>query len=136
VSLKRVYFCPIDLIYHKDGKAFTTPKGYPSDGASGAIDIYSYSWFAHDRACDVGAWDDGSPMTPKEASEMIAWYLKKEGRSFRSWYWKHATHKLGPKKLGVMGELIAYPELAGQIAMLDGGRDMLYHKEYVNIHAL
>jgi hypothetical protein len=124
---KRVYFCPIELVYKKGDKTFTTPKGYPSDGASGATDIYSYSWFAHDRACDVGEWDDGSKMTPREASEMLSWYLAQENRKLRAWYWRWTTRRwtriVG---IGKTGECPSFPELAGQIVLVDGGRNSFY----------
>lgn len=124
--LKRVYFCPVKLVYEAHGHTFTTPKGYPSDGATGAIDIYSMGWFAHDRACDVGEWDDGWPMHPSEASEMLGWYLKQEGRHIRDGLWKRMTFWFGPRELGETGEAQIFPEYAGQIRMIEGGRDSLY----------
>ena len=134
--MKRVYFCPIELIYRKGSKTFTTPKGYPADGATGAMDIYSYSWFAHDRACDHGKWDDGSMMTPKEASAILAWYLKREKRTWRTRVWKRMTLWFGPKRLGLKGECPSFPELAGQVQLIRGGRDSLYRKDFCGCGAL
>ena len=85
------------------GKSVTMPKGYKSDGASGAIDISgpilcknctknrltfcSLSWWVHDRLCERGTWDDGTPITNRQASMVLRDILKEEGHWIRDYWW-------------------------------------------------
>ena len=80
-------------------KYVTVPEGYPSDGATGAEDIYSDSWWVHDVLCDRGTWDDGSAVTNWQASQVLQDILRSEGRWLRSKYWFWFTYLFGGKKL-------------------------------------
>jgi len=94
------YKCPYQIDYYSEryDKAVTVPKGYQSDGATGALDIFSESWWVHDVLCDRGTWDDGTPVNNWEASRVIADILKSEGRWLRSKYWFWATWFMGGGK--------------------------------------
>jgi len=96
------YKCPYEILYRSDryGEWVTVPKGYPSDGATGAMDIWSEGWWVHDRLCNTGVFDSGRRCTCKQASQILSDILKEEGRVFRSFYWKWATRWFGPKELG------------------------------------
>ena len=94
------------------GKTITVPKGYISDGASGAIDIYSDSWWVHDWICgnfhpDVdpdsprpegGVFDDGTLINNKQASQILSDILQSEGRYWRAQYWYTFTWLFGGGK--------------------------------------
>lgn len=118
MSKRRTYYCPKDFS-HTDGKTsktVTAPAGYPSDGASGAIDIYSYGWFVHDVLCDRGTWDDGAKCKPKDASRVLRDILRSEGRRFRAFYWYWATLAHTKRTgLGKRGMRKALPERAGDV---------------------
>ena len=87
------YFSPRYL------KRVTVPEGFKSDGATGAFDIDSNSWWVHDKICQDGAWDDGSPVTRKQAATVLSDILWSEGRFFRATYWGVASYWLGCKKV-------------------------------------
>ena len=72
-------------------KRITCRVGMVSDGATGALDIDSYSWLFHDKLCDTGMFDDGTPCTNWQASQIISDILKSEGYWFRSKSWLWAT---------------------------------------------
>lgn len=95
-----MYYCPKEIVYESPRykKTVTVPEGYPSDGATGAIDIYSDSWWVHDVLCDRGTFDDGTPCTNWQASQVLQDILKKEGRWFRSKYWFWFTWLFGGGK--------------------------------------
>ena len=83
----------------RHGKSITVPKDYPSDGATGALDVCEKAWFVHDVACDRGTWDDGTPITNWEASQVISDILKYEcKRWFRTHTWFWATFLFGGGK--------------------------------------
>jgi hypothetical protein len=63
------------------------PVGYPSDGATGAIDIDSESWWVHDKLCDTGTWEDGTCVSNWQASYVLSDILWNEGRWARAKYW-------------------------------------------------
>lgn len=77
------------------GKTIVVPIGYPSDGATGAIDINSRAWWVHDYLCDTGKFSDGSPCNNLQASTIISDILKAEGRWFRARTWFVATYLFG-----------------------------------------
>lgn len=79
-------------------KHVTVPKGYNSDGATGAIDIYSDAWWIHDKLCDTGKWDDGTECTNWQASSVLSDVLKSEGRWIRAIYWWPMTWLFGGGK--------------------------------------
>ena len=81
-------------------KRVTVPKGYMSDGATGAIDIKdSTSWWVHDWLCDVGRFDDGTECTNWQASAILSDILVEEGHRIRSVTWRWTTFLFGGKKL-------------------------------------
>jgi len=93
------------LVYYSKlyNRFVTVPKGYPSDGATGAIDIDSDSWWVHDALCDRGVWDDGVQVNNWQASTvlaMIIWSEAKEHPSYyyRAFYWWLATWLMGGGK--------------------------------------
>jgi len=82
------------------GKTVTCYAMMVSDGATGAADLRnSRGFWVHDRLCDRGTWDDGSPCTNWQASRVLSDILKREGRIFRSKTWLIFTFLLGGKKL-------------------------------------
>lgn len=113
---RRTYYCPREYIHYDPvtGKTLTSPAGYPSDGATCVIDIFSYYWLVHDFGYDRGTWDDGTIISRRELSRCLSQILYKEGRRIRSRYCKWGTFAFGPK-VGVRGERKAYPERAGMI---------------------
>jgi hypothetical protein len=72
-------------------KIATVPVGYISDGATGAEDIASESWFVHDILCARGKWDDGTKCSNWQASWVLHDILLSEGRWFRARTWFIAT---------------------------------------------
>jgi hypothetical protein len=83
------------------GKSISWKKGDKSDGATYAPDISFEAFFAHDVMCERGTWDDGTPCTRWEASNVYSDILKSKGK----WAWtvshhrKWATYWFGGKKL-------------------------------------
>ena len=94
------YYCPYTISYHSSryGKDVTVPKEYPSDGATGAVDVWSESWWVHDVLCDRGTWDDETPCKNWEASTVLSDSLRAEGRKFRAVYWRYFTFLFGGGK--------------------------------------
>ncbi|MCP3851611.1 MAG: hypothetical protein GY694_15410 [Gammaproteobacteria bacterium] len=86
-----------EIKYHSPryDKRVTVPEMYESDGATGAIDIYSDSWWVHDVLCERGTWDDGSKATNWQASTVLSDILAAEGHNYRSKYWWIATWLFG-----------------------------------------
>lgn len=74
------------------------PKGQVRDGASGAFDIHSSSWWVHDQLCADGVWRDQSPVTAWQAATVLSDILKAEGRWARARYWKLTTFLFGCKR--------------------------------------
>ena len=76
-----------------------------SDGATGALDINSFSWLVHDKICYEGKFSDGSPCNNWQASQVLSDILKDEGKWFRSKTWFVATWLFGggnARKNGMM----------------------------------
>lgn len=92
------YLNPARIVYYSPryDKTVTVPEGWGSDGASGAVDIYSQSWWCHDMLCVTWKWDDGSPCTNLQASKILHDILIDEGRWFRARSWFVATWVFGP----------------------------------------
>jgi len=74
------------------------PAGYKSDGATGAIDIYSDGWWVHDKLCDTGTWECGTLCSNLQASTVLSDILRSEGRWLRAIYWWPATWLFGGGK--------------------------------------
>ncbi len=84
-----MYLNKKEIVYYSKryNKFITVPFNYPSDGATGAIDIDSDSWWVHDKLCDTGKFDDGTPCTNFQASTVLSDILRSEGRWCRAIYW-------------------------------------------------
>jgi hypothetical protein len=90
--------------YHSEryGKDVTCFPGMLSDGATGAFDISSRSWWVHDKLCDTGLFDDGTKCSNWQASQILQdilveesphgfWQKATSGRWWQSRYWFWAT---------------------------------------------
>lgn len=96
------YHNPKEYTYHSPryNKDITVPLNMPSDGATGPLikDLEQEAWEVHDRACEYGKWDDGTPISRWQASNVYSDILRDKGR----WQWwdrKWGTFFLGGKKL-------------------------------------
>jgi len=100
MASKVKYTCPwrIEYFSQRYRKQVTVPLGYPSDGATGGVDLFTFAWWVHDVLCDRGTWDDGTPCTNWQASCVIGDILKSEGRWCRARTWKWATFLFGGGK--------------------------------------
>lgn len=100
------------IAYHsrRYGKTVTVPAGMISDGATGAMDITSRGWWIHDRLCNTGIWDDGTPLTNWQCSQVLQDVLTEEGRRWQGHRWFWATWLFGGGK-------------ARQNGMIDVGRE-------------
>jgi hypothetical protein len=94
------YRLPYNIRYYSKRykKWVHVDKGFPSDGATGAIDIYSESWWVHDKICKTGTWQDGTCISNWQASQVLQDILVDEGRLFRSRYWFWLTWLRGGGK--------------------------------------
>ncbi len=92
-----MYICPKTISYYSErySHRVRVPEGYESDGATGAIDIYSNGWWVHDKLCDTGRWENGDLCTNLQASTVLSDILKSEGRWFRARTWFAATWLFG-----------------------------------------
>lgn len=102
---KRTYTLKYTIEYKsmRYGKTRTVEKGYKSDGATGAFDIYSEAWWVHDKLCETGKWDDGSPVKALQAASVLADILRSDGRPIRAFLWKWATLLFGCAKARANG---------------------------------
>ena len=91
------YKLPVKIDYYSKryDKFVTVPKGYGSDGVTGASDIYSNGWWVHDMLCDQGVFNDGTPCNNIQASTILHDILLSEGRWFRARSWWIATYLFG-----------------------------------------
>ena len=91
------YTCPEEISYYSKryNKTITVRKGYPSDGATGAVDIDSTAWWVHDVLCDRGTFDDGSECSNWQASMVLRDILWNEGFWVRSITWRPTTWWFG-----------------------------------------
>ncbi len=65
-------------------KYITVEEGFKSNGADVVIDIYSESWWVHDKLCETGVFDDGTPCTNRQCSQILSDILRSEGRWIRA----------------------------------------------------
>jgi len=86
--------------------------GMLSDGATGAMDINSESWWFHDQLCNTGKWADGTPCNNWQASRVISTVLfnewkenpiKRPFRGLRAILWRPATWLFGGQKARANG---------------------------------
>lgn len=89
---------PYVYISPRYNKTVVCPIGMTSDGATGAIDIDSMSWIVHDRLCDTGMFEDGTPCTNWQASMILSDILEREGRHVRKFTWLITTFLFGGGK--------------------------------------
>lgn len=88
-----------DITYDsRYGKQVHLQAGMRSDGATGAWDIISISWWVHDKLCNTGVFSDGTPCTNLQASTILSDILKSEGRWFRARSWFITTLFFGGGK--------------------------------------
>lgn len=94
------YYLDEQISYYSGryGKWVVLPVGYSSDGATGALDIDSLSWWVHDFLCDYGTFSDGSLCTNWQASTILHDILLIESRWFRARSWWIATWLCGGGK--------------------------------------
>jgi hypothetical protein len=85
------------LLYHSKmfNQDVEIKVGDLSDGASGAFDIPSESWWVHDQLCKTGTWLGGDKLCNFTASTVLANILFSEGHYRRSFYWWWATFWFG-----------------------------------------
>ncbi len=95
---KYVLLTPFSYYSKRYDKGIHLPKGYRSDGATGATDLYSKAWWVHDKLSDTGLFDDGSKCNNWQCSRILADILWEEGHKFRSGYWLFATWLFGGGK--------------------------------------
>lgn len=89
---------PIVYTSPRYGKTITVPSGRVSDGATGAMDITSVGWWVHDELCLTGKWDDGTPLTNWQCSQVLQDILESEGRYWQAKRWFFATWLFGGGK--------------------------------------
>ena len=94
------HILPYDINYHSEryNKSVFVPAGTQSDGATGAIDIWTEAWWVHDELCSSGQWQDQTPVTAIQAANVLSDILKAEGHWLRCHYWKWATFFFGCNK--------------------------------------
>lgn len=97
VNTPRPYVLEETVVYYSAqyGKFITLHAGMESDGATGAFDIESLSWWVHDHICDNPVWDDGSKITAWQAAHVLKDILLAEGRPMRSVLWSVTTFLFG-----------------------------------------
>jgi hypothetical protein len=68
-------------------------QGMFSDGATGAMDIYSASWWVHDKITehDKCYFRSGAPISNHAASLILGDILRSEGHHWRSFSWFVST---------------------------------------------
>ena len=96
---RKKYRLPYTIKYYsvKYAEHVTVPEGYESDGATGAMDIWTESFWVHDLLCERHTWDSGAHCTSKQAAEVLADILWREKRYLRSLVWYLAVRCFGPR---------------------------------------
>lgn len=96
---KPKYILEKEIVYYSPryNRTITVPVGFGSDGATGAFDIDSESWWVHDKLCKECVWDDGTFATNWQASWVLSDILYNEGRWARAFYWGWTTFIAGCK---------------------------------------
>ena len=81
-----VYWSPRYKHYIKAG------AGFKWDGATGAKDLEgSMSHLMHDVLCNNACWEDWSPVSNWQASQVLKDILRAEGYRWRQYTWRWAT---------------------------------------------
>lgn len=114
IKVEGGYRLKIDLEYYSKryDKKVSLKKGMFSDGATGAFDIFSRSWWVHDELCNTGKWADGTRCTNWQASTVLGDILFSEWRLPRSVYWWIATFFKGGGKARENGMILLKKEQA------------------------
>lgn len=99
---KYVLHAPISYTSPRYKKTVTVQPGV-YDGATGAIDINSASWWVHDQLCNTGQWDDGTKVSNWVCSQVLQDILMAEGRWARARYWFWTTWLFGGGKARLNG---------------------------------
>lgn len=99
-ALRGEYYNEMEFTYYSSryDKFVLVPQGFVSDGATGAFDINSKSWWVHDVLCEEGTWRDGTSCNNWQASMVLHDILAMEGRWFRARSWFIATWLFGGGK--------------------------------------
>ena len=94
---KLPYLLQEDISYYSKryDKYVHCVEGDESDGATGAFDIKSASWWIHDQLCKTGMFSDGTLCSNLQASMIIYDILCAEGRWFRARTWMISTFAIG-----------------------------------------
>ena len=94
------YLCPKRIYYRSKryNKVVIVEKGYPSDGATGAVDVDSRAWWVHDKLCDTGVFEDGTKCKNWQASMILGDILQEDGFYFRRFRWILPTFLFGGGK--------------------------------------
>jgi hypothetical protein len=110
---KKIYKNCVLIKYYSErfDKTITVPRGYWSDGATGAVDLSgkhlvynieeneyqrkSQGFLVHDVLKEKEKWDDGSECTNLQASWVLKDILKAEGRWVRDFWWFISTFAWG-----------------------------------------
>ena len=97
---KGLYILDEDIVYlsPRYNKFLTVKAGATSDGATGALDIFSMSWWVHDEICKTCKWDDGEKISALQAALVLFDILWQEKHYLRSIYWGVTTFLAGCKK--------------------------------------
>ena len=100
-SKKNKYIESKGFTYHSKryDKNITIPPMYQSDGATYAPDLSRTAFFVHDRICQHGKFDDGTPVTNWQASSIYYDILGDKGFSFRKYHRRFLTYWFGGKNL-------------------------------------
>ncbi len=87
------YICSKEFTYYSKryDKNVIVKRGYDSDGATGAKDIRSNSWWVHDVLSEYNQFSDGSHCSILQSSWVLHDILKEEGRYIRAKTWLVAT---------------------------------------------
>ena len=80
-------------------KFIVCEAGDRSDGATGAKDLDSFGWLFHDELCSECIFEDGTPCTNWQASNILSEIMRMEGFWFREKTWFWSTWFLGGKKI-------------------------------------
>jgi hypothetical protein len=93
MSTKNKYILPYDIHYYSKryNKFVYVPKGFVSDGATGAIDIYTEAFFIHDWLLETKKFNDDTNCSWFQANLIMYDVLQEEGRYIRSYVWFFAT---------------------------------------------
>lgn len=96
-----LYVSHEDFVYYSPRYKLSVfvQKGQVRDGASGAMDIKSSSWWVHDQLCADGKWYNGTPCTRVQAANVLYDILWDEGHYLRAHSWRAATYLFGCKSV-------------------------------------